>query len=163
MNPEQLPLRSLHLPEAVGWWPLAPGWWLVLGLCAVGLVMLLRAAWRRRRRNAARRFALEELARLQHDYQADGNAVALGVRLSELLRRVMLAYAPRSEVAGLTGRAWLDWLDRGLDDKPFTEGPGRELKDLPYRNAAGGMSDVDVDGLIEVIRRRLQTPLPESA
>ncbi len=27
MEPSELPLRDLHLPDAVGWWPLAPGWW----------------------------------------------------------------------------------------------------------------------------------------
>ena len=24
-------LRDLHLPDALGWWPLAPGWWVVIG------------------------------------------------------------------------------------------------------------------------------------
>jgi hypothetical protein len=30
-------------------------------------------------------------------------------------------------VAGLTGDAWLAWLDRGLDDKPFTRGSGKDI------------------------------------
>ena len=30
MDPQAIPLRGLHLPEAVGLWPLAPGWWLLL-------------------------------------------------------------------------------------------------------------------------------------
>ena len=30
MDPEQIPLRDLHLPEAIGLWPLAPGWWVTI-------------------------------------------------------------------------------------------------------------------------------------
>ena len=35
MDPEQIPLRDLHLPDAISWWPLAPGWWIVLGLALI--------------------------------------------------------------------------------------------------------------------------------
>ena len=41
MDPEQIPLRDLHLPEAIGWWPLAPGWWLLIALGVVLLAYLL--------------------------------------------------------------------------------------------------------------------------
>jgi hypothetical protein len=162
MDPEQIALRDLHLPEAVGWWPPAPGWWLLFAvLLAVTAYGLVRA-WRAYRRNAARRVALAELARLQQAWQADRDVIALGARLSPLLRRVMLAYAPRPEIAGLTGDAWLEWLDRGLDDRPFSAGPGRLLAELPYRRPVD-LLDVDAPRLIETVRRRLATPLPEAA
>ena len=38
MDPEQIPLRDLHLPEAVGWWPLAPGWWVLIALAVAHAV-----------------------------------------------------------------------------------------------------------------------------
>jgi hypothetical protein len=162
MDPEQIALRDLHLPEAVGWWPPAPGWWLLFAvLLAVTAYGLVRA-WRAYRRNAARRVALAELARLQQAWQADRDVIALGARLSPLLRRAMLAYVPRPEIAGLTGDAWLEWLDRGLDDRPFSAGPGRLLAELPYRRPVD-LFDVDAPRLIETVRRRLATPLPEAA
>jgi len=38
MNPDPLaPLRPLHLPDQIGWWPPAPGWWLLAGVAAVVL------------------------------------------------------------------------------------------------------------------------------
>ncbi|HET6628492.1 MAG TPA: DUF4381 domain-containing protein [Woeseiaceae bacterium] len=163
MNPETLPLRDLHLPEAIGWWPPAPGWWLLLGLLLLGAALAVRALYRSHRRNAARRLALAELARLKQAWDADGNTAALAAAISDLLRRAMLAYAPRHEVAGLTGRAWLEWLDRGLERAPFSRGPGHKLEDLPYRDPAASAGEVDVDGLLKAVRRRLQTPLPEQA
>ncbi|MFQ5981777.1 MAG: DUF4381 domain-containing protein [Woeseiaceae bacterium] len=161
MNPEDIPLRDLHLPEMIGWWPLAPGWWVLAGLVLIGVVVLGRQAMSKYRDNAARRGALYQLRRLTAEYEQRRDAVSLGVQLSGLLRRAMLAYAPRDEVAGLTGRHWLEWLDRGMPEKAFTAGSGRHIESLPYRNPDLDVRDIDVDGLIRAVRRRIETPLPE--
>ena len=162
MDPEQIPLRDLHLPEVAGWWPLAPGWFVLLALVLVGVLLVLRMVWVRWRADAARRIALKELARLESAWRDAPHPVLLATRLSELLRRAMLAYAPRKDVAGLTGQAWLAWLDRGLDERVFTEGPGQALRELPYRRADEPVGELDVAGLLDAVRRRLKTPLPES-
>jgi len=109
MDETELPLRDLHLPDAIGWWPLAPGWWLVLLLAAIAIGYGLWRAYLRRRHNAPRRYALRELSHCEAAYLEHKNPVTLGKQLSELLRRGMLAYAPREEVAGLTGDEWLAW------------------------------------------------------
>jgi len=102
MTPDPTSLDRLHdlaLPPDVPWWPPAPGWYALLVLLALAAGWL---AWRRRqhrRADAYRRAALRELAHLQ-----DATAVA------ELLRRTALAVVPRPVVAGMTGRAWTDWL-----------------------------------------------------
>jgi len=103
MDPEQIPLRDLHLPEAIGWWPLAPGWWVVIGLVVLVLVYMVRLYFRTRARGAARRHALRKLNELTAEFEQHHDAVAFSSSLSELLRRTMLAYAPRKDVAGLTG------------------------------------------------------------
>lgn len=161
MDPEQLPLRDLHLPEAIGLWPLAPGWWVLIILAIAGLVYLLYKRILRWRWNAARRLALRELARVRSDYEQGADPIALGKELSELVRRSMLAYAPRGEVAGLTGDSWLRWLDRGLADAPFTGGAGRNLETLPYQRPEKVQEEVDIAALIDAVQLRLKTPLPE--
>lgn len=161
MNPEDIPIRDLHLPEMIGWWPVAPGWWVLFGLLLFGLGFVARRALQNYRRNAVRRRALAHLRRLQAEYDRSQDVVSLAVSISELLRRAMLAYAPRGEVAGLTGTTWLEWLDRGLASKAFTDGPGRNIESLPYRNPGLDTNDIDVDGLIRAVRQRLKTPLPE--
>jgi len=160
MNPEQLPLRDLHLPEAVGWWPPAPGWWVLAALFSALLGRYLWHLFRHWRRGSARRLALRELSRIAGCYAADGDAARVASDLSALLRRAMLAYAPRRQVAGLTGEAWLAWLDRGLEQPLFADGPGRAITWLPYRGAAAA-SDADIDELLAAVRQRLRTPLPE--
>lgn len=161
MDPEQIPLRDLHLPEAVGLWPLAPGWWILIAMAATGLGYFLYKQYLRWRRNAARRLALSELARVRVEFDNGMDALTLSKELSELVRRSMLAYAPRAEVAGLTGDRWLEWLDRGMESKPFTTGSGKHLESLPYQRPENVTDDVDVRGLIDAVHARLKTPLEE--
>jgi hypothetical protein len=158
MQENALPLRDLHLPDPVGWWPLAPGWWVIIALAALGLAWL---AWRwycAWQAEAPRRHALRELARIEAAYLEHRNPVELGKALSELLRRGMLAYAPRAEVAGLSGEAWLAWLDEGLSVPWFHTEGGKNLLSLPYRRPDDDLSDVDVGALISAVRVRLSTP-----
>jgi hypothetical protein len=161
MNPTELPLRDLHLPEPVGWWPLAPGWWLLLVLALMGMALLIRQWYRAWSRNAARRQALRVLDARVADYARHGNAVRLGSELSELLRRTMLAYAPRADVAGLTGDDWLAWLDRGLERPQFLQGDGRPLIEWPYRDPRTEIARTDVAAFVDAVRQRIETKLPE--
>jgi hypothetical protein len=158
MDETQLPLRDLHLPDATGWWPLAPGWWFVLLVSAAALGYWLWRAYRKWRHNAPRRFALRELSRYEIEYLEHRNPVTLSKQLSELLRRAMLAYAPRDEVAGLTGEPWLRWLDHGMPLPYFHTEGGKSLLQLPYRDPAGDFSDVDIDALLSAVRMRLRVP-----
>lgn len=159
MDPTELPLRDLHLPEPIGWWPLAPGWWILIVLTLVGLGWLLLRVWRTRQFNAPRRYAIRELTNVEADYLRHRDPVMLGKQLSELLRRGMLAYAPRHEVAGLTGESWLAWLDNGLPVPYFHTEGGKSLLQLPYRDPNGDFSDVDINALLAAVRMRLTTPI----
>ena len=163
MSPATLPLRDLHLPEPVGWWPLAPGWWMLLLLLLAALGVAGYRGYRRWQQNAPRRHALRELARAEADYLQHRNAVKLGKTLSALLRRGMLAYAPRSEIAGLTGTAWLQWLDRDMPLPYFHTEGGKSLLQLPYRNPDDDFSDVDIDAMLSAVRMRLSVPLKETS
>jgi hypothetical protein len=159
MEENALPLRDLHLPDAVGWWPLAPGWWVVIALAAAALVYLAWRWYRAWQFNAPRRHALRELARFEAEFLEHRDPLVLGKQLSELLRRGMLAYAPRDEVAGLTGEAWLRWLDEGMSVPYFHTEGGKSLLTLPYRDPDGDFSDIDVGALLAAVRTRLSEPL----
>jgi hypothetical protein len=104
-SPSALPLRDIHLPAPVSWWPPATGWWLVL---ALGVLVLAAVALHRwwRRRTRLRRLALAELAVIEQAYARSGDGHACARGLSQLLRRLALVGAGR-DAAAATGDAWL--------------------------------------------------------
>ena len=123
-------LRDIHVPDAPGLWPPAPGW---LALCSLVAVLGLAAAVMAARRWRAGRFRREALASLRalHARHAAGAPdTEIAIELSALIRRVALARRPREEVAGLTGERWLAWLEATL---PGLGASARTaLLDAPY-------------------------------
>lgn len=114
MDQQTLALRDIHLPDAVGWWPPAPGWWLLFGLLLAALAVALWQ-WRRWRAAWARRLAQAEFDQLRARFAADGDAAALAAASATLLRRTCLTFFPRAHVASLTGQRWLEFLDAAAD------------------------------------------------
>jgi len=149
---ENLPLRDIHLPDPVGWWPPAPGWWGLIAICLLALFAILGFILLRRRSRLKRR-SLVMLQQLAEQFRQDGDERQLTVQLSVLLRRIALSIYPRRRVAALTGPEWLEFLDRSLtaDGKAraFREGIGRVLIEAPYTPAC----QVDGNALIDLIRQ----------
>ncbi|KRG44997.1 hypothetical protein ARC78_04080 [Stenotrophomonas pictorum JCM 9942] len=142
MTPLQLPLRDVHLPAAPGWWPLAPGGWLVLGCLA--LVVLAGGAWWSRRRRRRRNWTLL----FDRQIGAAGPGAAQLAAASELLRRAAARMQP--EAACLQDEAWLRFLD-GSGGADFTAGDGRWLLDGGFRPA---VDEVAAARALVLARRR---------
>ncbi len=143
---QQLPLRDIHLPEPISWWPPAPGWWGILALFILLLLPTLLVL-RLRNKGELRRTSKASIERVFAEYKIHCNSRHLIDELSMLLRRISLSHYPRSEVAGLTGDAWLEFLDLGVKDTPmqsgFSTGAGAVLALAPYKPDV----QIDVDAL----------------
>jgi len=158
---QELPLRDIHMPDAVSWWPPAPGWWGLLGLILLLIIIVLVVrSWRRRRR--LRNSAVEELKRICDAFDQHNDALRLVRELSVLLRRIAISYFPRTDVASLTGDDWLRFLDKrgAFADigQGFLYGPGKILNSGPYQ----ARLDVDTQALIILCRRWVES-LPGSS
>ncbi len=153
MKPDALAgLRDYHLPEALHWWPPAPGWWLLASLLVAAIALLWRLRRRRGRREQATDLALRELAALRARWTRDGDDMAFVRELASLLRRYALACWPADEAAGLSGGAWLGYLTDKCAAAPacvrdaLTGSLGQAITDLAYRPEA----DLDPDALAEL-------------
>jgi len=114
--------RDIIEPGAISLWPLAPGWWVVIGIVLALSGLLVWRALDKYRRNAYRRAAISELATINNDL----------ARLPALLKRTALGAFPRTQVASLSGEEWLRFLDSSGSTTNFTDGPGREIVALAY-------------------------------
>jgi hypothetical protein len=133
MPTTQLPLKDIHLPEAIGWWPPAVGWWLLAVLIPL-LIVFLYWLYKRLTRRTAIKTANHNLAVISQNPALDNNQKLR--ELSILIRRVAISVNPRTEVASLTGRQWLAFLDSSVTGAPFSEGSGQLLAEAPYRNTS---------------------------
>ncbi|MBS3964041.1 MAG: DUF4381 domain-containing protein [Methylomonas sp.] len=152
---EPLPLKDIHLPDAISGWPPAPGWWLLALFCliAAGFVALLIARlYRHLTRRQPCQQALRHIARLRSQPVDDLRQTL--AELSALIRRAAISCEPREQVASLRGEAWLNYLDRRLPDAPFSQGPGRCLADAHYR--PDNPDAIELDRLFALCERWLK-------
>lgn len=162
MNQQSLNLRDIHLPEPVSWWPLAPGWWLLLTalLIIIALAFITRKIYRSKQ---LKRDINAELETIKQQFQQTQNKSQLAKALSVLLRRANITYYSRSHfkgesIAGLTGENWLAWLDK-THSKPehtlteknitFQSELGQVLITAPYMSDESQL-DYDAQSLIQL-------------
>lgn len=147
----ELPLRDIHLPDPIGWWPPAIGWWLLVILIPLSMALFW---WliKRITRGTALKSARKQLQAIKQAGEA--NPLETLQQLSALLRRVAISISPRSQSAGLTGLAWLQYLDKSMPGTPFSDGAGRHLIDAHYRRQAP--SDIDIPALINLCEQWLK-------
>ena len=147
-------LKDLALPPPVGWWPWAPGWWILAAALLVAIILLAVGWYRRYRANAYRRAADRALVDLAKVAKTNIDRSLLATQISELLKRTALAAFPRTQVASLSGQEWLAFLDRTGRGTRFTSAPATALPQLCL-NAAGD-SDT-IDAAISNARRWIRT------
>lgn len=119
MNPELMlsQLAPLREPMAISWWPLAPGWWVLLAVCAATLAGLFIWLRKRRLKTAYRRMALLALSELRARQGRQDE-------LNWLLKAAALRAYPQQQVASLHGEQWQQFLEstcRGVASKAFAE------------------------------------------
>jgi len=153
---QQLPLKDIHLPDTVSWWPPATGYWLILliiAVCALSFFIIKKYLKSQR----IKKQALTEYRRIKNNYLKDQNKKQLVTSLSGLLRRAAISSYPRTECASLTGKDWLSWLDEGLiksnSNITFSSGPGYLLTDFAYSKS--DHSD-DINNLLSLCHQWLK-------
>jgi hypothetical protein len=153
----QDPLAALHplrAPEAIGWWPPAPGWWAVLA--AIVLLVLVAAHLARRRYlgNAYRRLALRQLESAQQAYLEHGDASRYLAQINTLLKSVALLSYPRSEIAASHGAQWRAFLNSSLPEGLQLQ---REFDDAAYRT---NCADIDLGQVHRAARHWITSHRP---
>lgn len=118
-DPSQLleQLRDIHSAGQPGWWPPAPGWWLLALVCLLVLAFLVRGLKRRlsiRRRRRAWLRELEELGRIHDPSKQPHEYLAA---LNRVFRAVAVRAFPETACGRLQGDAWVSWIRSMLPEQ----------------------------------------------
>lgn len=126
-------LKDIHLPPPVGWWPLAPGWYVLMVFIFILIAVLTAALYKRHLNARPKKHALALLKTYSAQYEKDHNAQLASARISELLKRVALVYFPRHQVASIHGTTWIEFLNqtgKGINFEPVKT----MLLDSPFKH-----------------------------
>ena len=135
-------MHDIVVSDPVSWWPLAPGWFVLLLALTLALAWAAAKTFRHWRKNAYRREALRSLELIEPP------------ELPELVKRVCLSAWPREQVATLSGDEWLKFLDQSANTNDFSQGAGRLLLELSYNpNLSIQNDDAEYQRLSKAVSR----------
>ncbi len=127
-------MRPLHLPEQIGWWPLAPAWYVLFVSILLCLALLVFFALTHKRNSLFKKQALAELAFIEQQFNENPGHTNQSLQaLSLLLKQVALTLLPRQSVSALHGEAWLEQLDKLDGSHFFTREQGQVLGNRLYQ------------------------------
>jgi len=108
-------LHDIILPDAVGFFPLAPGWVMVLLLLLALLFHFALQKYKQYKKSQYRREALKELT--LYTQESKEHTIAL----LSLAKRVGIAAYGRKVVAKFSGNSWWDFMEKHSKTKMNTE------------------------------------------
>ena len=124
MGNDNLPeLRDIHLPDVdISWFPIAYGWWIILGTLTAALILTELLLYLRRK--SKKRYALRLLQEIPN-----ANVITAAGQMSEILRRICVFKYPQA--AAMFGKEWLDFLNRHCK-RPLEQSAAGLLLNAPY-------------------------------
>ena len=120
-------LRPNHLPDPIGLWPPAIGWWLLAILIVV--VSVAVGCWliKRWRKNRYRAYGQKQAKVLFAQYQQHQDAKRFAHDCNRLLKQTALHAYPDKDIADLHGQFWQEFLAQTGKNPEFTEAAGKAL------------------------------------
>ena len=135
---ESLPLRDIHLPLPIGLWPLAAGWWVVIGLLFI-LILIGAYLLYRHYQPTALKQALSTLDEILDNRSLPVESQNQSISL--LLKQLAVTTYGREQVAHLMGQAWVHWVEGKTRTDPISD----QMKRFLALGAYSRMADTIVD------------------
>ena len=142
-------LHDIMLPEAVGFFPLAPGWYILLLLFLTLLFHFALKGYRSYKKEQYRRDAFEVLAGLQQKNRENTKA------LLSLAKRVGLSAYGRENIAILNGDDWWDFMEEHSQAKVGST-LRKEIQIFLYQDAAT-FSESTFDAVLDFVTEWITT------
>ena len=142
-----LELRDIHLPTDPGYWPLAPGWWVLIVIILVLAYFVFKKLAKIQKTKHINNLMQQELLAVRESYKKHDNKHQLAVDISTLLNRFVIHVLKDSRACSLTGDAWIAYLNSRVQAQVFDEFK-KELTQAQYQKEV----DFDVSRLFATVK-----------
>jgi len=145
-------LHDIDELDTISVWPLAIGWWLVMGISLLILLAIFyfiakKIAYKRSWKNDT----CQKLLLLEKNLSKETSAETL-IALSEYMRRIAIKRFSRKECASLMGTAWLKWLKEHDEQEFDWTKNGSLIASGPYAPKNANFSLEEIKDLIHAAR-----------
>ncbi len=116
MTPEELlsQLKEIHEPGAIGVWPLAPGWWLLIAI-TIFVIILTALLWHRHiKLNGWKKEAAKAITALQKQTNSQAHHQSL-FAINQLIKRIAIHQSNDRSINALTGESWHTFMNSFLN------------------------------------------------
>lgn len=132
-------LEDIVVPDPVGFFPLAVGWWFVIALALIWLTYGLTIFVLRYRQNAYRREGVKLIKKLETITSLES-----GLRkVDEVLKRVAMVSYSREKVGSLWGADWVDFLRASVREFRFSDANAETMASVNYQNISSSFRHED--------------------
>ncbi|WP_448247396.1 DUF4381 domain-containing protein [Thalassotalea agariperforans] len=100
-------LQDITTPEPISQFPMAIGWWILLTLICLSIVVLIRQFKKYQALRKTQKVAIKQISK---------NSPNLAETI-RILKTAAMAYLPRNEIAALSGQQLADYLTSKLPEK----------------------------------------------
>ena len=110
-------LKDIKVPEPISWWPLAPGWYILMVLLLIMIILSVTLIYKTKAKKKYLTSLQSEITNLYDQYPNDSHQYAQ--RLSPLLKRIALLRFTPIEINQLHGKAWEVFLNKHSQSESF--------------------------------------------
>ena len=101
-------IHDIHIPEGVSFFPVAYGWWFILGSIIVLFFLIKFILWSIK--TSKKKYALSKLKNID-----TATPIEAALKMSELLRRI--CNVKHKQASALYGKEWIDFLNETSSHK----------------------------------------------
>lgn len=149
-----LELRDIHLPTDPSYWPLAPGWWVLIVIALILAYFLLKKLAKIRKTNHINNLMQQELSAVRESYTKHNDKHQLAVDISTLLNRFVIHVLKDSRASSLTGDSWIAYLNSRVQSEVFDDFQN-ELTQAQYQKEV----DFDASRLFATVKNYFPTAI----
>lgn len=139
-------IQDIITPEDVSFWPPQPGWYILLFVCIIIVIIVIYKLILHRKRNAYRGFAIDALNMLEKQKPA----ITTLNDINAILKATALNTYKREAVSKLSGKSWTTFLVQSAKGINFTEIQEEYLSIGLYKKNVESINKDELKSLIDI-------------